>query len=381
MSHVSFMPRRDFALWEKLANGRKLYSFDFELTARCNLNCRHCYINLPVSDKDARAAELSVAEISDIADQAIELGALWCLITGGEPLLRPEFSDIYLMLRRKGLLLSVFTNATLIQPDHVSLFKKHPPQAIEITVYGATSETYERITRRVGSYTKFLHGVESLLEAGVPVSLKAMALRSNLHEMKAIAAFAKSQSREIYRFDPHLILRYDRNAERNREIRSERLTPAEIVALERADSERFGSLLRNCEHYIDKAHEQTTSDHLFFCGAGRNTFSLGYDGTFRLCSALFAPGTTVNLRECSLRRAWEELVPRVRNLRSADPDYLKTCRRCALVNLCEYCPAHADLETGRLDGATPYFCELAHARAAAIEQSSVQRAEKDEMVG
>jgi len=58
-------------------------SFDLEVTARCNNNCRHCYINLPAGDVEAKQKELSLAEISDIADQAVALGALSCLITGG----------------------------------------------------------------------------------------------------------------------------------------------------------------------------------------------------------------------------------------------------------------------------------------------------------
>jgi radical SAM protein with 4Fe4S-binding SPASM domain len=74
-----------------------------------------------------------------------------------------------------------------------------------------------------------------------------------------------------------------------------------------------------------------------------------------------------NLRRTSLREAWEEHVPRVRNLRSGRKEFRETCRRCELVNLCLWCPAHAHLETGEMDGATPYFCEVAHARARAIQ--------------
>ncbi|HNR69444.1 MAG TPA: radical SAM protein [bacterium] len=367
MSHVSQIEIQDFSLWEKQADRRTLYSFDFDLTARCNLNCRHCYINLPANDAAARAKELSLQEIGHIADQAIELGALWCLLTGGEPLLRPDFSDIYLMLKRKGLLLSVFTNATLINSDHIALFTKYPPRDIEVTVYGATAETYERVTRKTGAFARFVKGLDALLDAGIRIRLKAMALHSNLHEMEAIADFSRRRTKDFYRFDPQLHLRYDRNLQRNKEIDSERLTPEEVVALERADAERFGSLLKGCDQLINQEFTHYRCNHLFHCGTGNHSFSLGYDGTFRLCQPLWAPETTVNLREVPLRRAWEEFVPHVRDLRSDNPEFLTTCRRCALVNLCLWCPAHAWLETGALDGATPYFCAVAHARAAAIQ--------------
>jgi radical SAM protein with 4Fe4S-binding SPASM domain len=357
---------QDFPLWDKMKSRRSLFSFDLELTARCNLNCRHCYINLPANDKAAQGRELSLAEIAHIADQAVELGALWCLITGGEPLLRDDFADVYMLLKRKGLLVSVFTNTTMIRAEHIALFKKYPPRDIEVTVYGASRESYERVTRRPGSFAAFERGLAAMFEAGVRVRLKAMALRSNLDDMEAIATFGYARTKDFYRFDPQLHLRFDGDAQRNEEIKGERLTPEEIVALERADEKRFGALVAGEDKLINAEFNHTGCDHLFHCGAGNGSFNIGYDGTFRLCSSLWAPGTTVNLREMLLREAWETLIPGVRDLRSRKPEFLNTCRKCELVNLCLWCPAHAHLETGAMDGATPYFCEVAHARAAAI---------------
>ncbi len=366
MTHSSSIEIQDFALWQKLEAKRALFSFDLDLTARCNLNCRHCYINLPAGDEAARARELSLEEIGHIADQAIELGALWCLLSGGEPLLRPDFAEIYMMLKRKGLLISLFTNATLIRPEHIELFKKYPPRDIEVTIYGASAVTYERVTRRLGSFAHFVAGLDALFAAGIKVRLKAMALRSNLEDMEAIAEFGRARTKDFYRFDPQLHLRYDRDPVRNEEIKAERLTPAEVTAMERADAERFGSLLKGCDELINEAFTHAGCNHLFHCGAGNGSCAIGYDGTFRLCQSLWAPGTTANLREVPLRQAWEELVPRVRDMRSQDAQFLASCRKCAIVNLCLWCPAHAWLETGRMDGATPFFCQVAHARAEAI---------------
>ncbi len=118
---------QDFTLWAKMKERGALLSFDLEITARCNNACRHCYINLPAADREARSKELTLQEISSIADQAVALGALWVLISGGEPLLREDFEEIYMLLKRKGLLVSVFTNATLIRDEHIVLFKKYPP--------------------------------------------------------------------------------------------------------------------------------------------------------------------------------------------------------------------------------------------------------------
>ncbi|MBC8446881.1 MAG: radical SAM protein [Chloroflexi bacterium] len=358
---------------------RAPFSFDLEITARCNLDCRHCYINLPAGDQAAKAEELTVEEIGDIADQAVSLGAVWCLITGGEPLLRPDFPEIYLLLKRKGLLVSVFTNATLVNEEHVALFKRYPPRDIEVTVYGATQETYERVTRRPGSFAAFVRGLDRLLESGGKVRLKAMALCYNLHEMDEIAAFCRERTKDYYRFDPQLHLRFDGDRVRNEEIKSERLTPEQIVALERSDAERFESLQRGCDKLIMSerlSYEECAAcgeregcdkfaafSRLFGCGAGGGSFNVGYDGAFRLCSSLCAPGTTYDLRQGRLREAWEELAPRVRAKRSENEALLRSCKSCPYVNLCLWCPAHAYLETGKMDGHTPYFCAVAQARA------------------
>jgi radical SAM protein with 4Fe4S-binding SPASM domain len=344
-------------------------SFDIELTARCNNHCRHCYINLPADDPKAKAAELSLKEISDIADQAVALGAMWCLITGGEPLVRGDFPDIYMALKRKGLLVSVFTNCTLIENEHVELFRRFPPRDVEVSVYGVTKETYERVTRRKGSFDAFMRGLDRLLKSGVKVRLKAMALRSNAHEMPWIARFCRERTKDYFRFDPLLHLRFDGNPERNEEIKSERLSPKEIVALERADAERFNSLMKNCARLIDGENGHAGCNHLFHCGAGKDDFSLSWEGRFRLCSSLQHPACVYDLRKGSLGEAWRDFTPKVRDMRSDRREFTETCRKCKLIGLCLWCPAHAHLETGELDMPVDRFCEVAHARAEAIRES------------
>ena len=364
----------DFALWEKIANRRVPLSFDLELTARCNNDCRHCYINLPAGSPEARRKELSLAEISDLADQAVALGALWCLITGGEPLLRKDFPEIYLMLRRKGLLVSLFTNACLITEEHVALLKTYPPRDIEVTVYGVTEETYERVTRKAGSYASFQRGLGLLLGSGLMVRLKAMALQSNVHELSAIAAFCRERTSDFFRFDALLHLRHDQDPKRNAEIRLERLSPAQIVAIEQADDERAKAQEKSCDKLIFTDYSGHVCDHLFPCGAGSSSFTVSYDGIFRLCADLWHPETTYDLRQGTLAETWNDLVPRVRDTRSSSSDFRDKCNRCPIVNLCLWCPAHAHLETGEMDGFSAYFCEVAHARAAAI-QARVQARE------
>lgn len=359
---VNSMPLPEFPLWEKLEKGRRLVSFDLEITARCNNNCHHCYINFPADDVEAKSKELTFGQIKDIVDQAVSLGALWCLITGGEPFLREDFFDIYLYLKKKGLLVSVFTNATLITEEHIKFFKRYPPRDIEVTVYGITEETYGKVTRNPGSFCAFKSGFSLLLKNNIKVRLKAMALCSNVHELPEIARFCRERTKDYFRFDPFLHLRFDGNSKRNEEIKFERLTPEEIVAIEQADSERHNALEKNCDKLIMKDAAHINCNHLFHCGAGNGSFTVSYDGFFRLCSPLWHPDCVYDLKRGRLAEVWQDFIPKVRDMHSNRKEFLEKCRKCPIINLCIWCPAHSHLETGELDKPVEYFCEVAHSR-------------------
>ncbi|MDD5097584.1 MAG: radical SAM protein [Candidatus Omnitrophica bacterium] len=367
-SFVESIALPDLSLWERIKNQRKLLSFDLELTARCNNNCRHCYINLPVNDTGAKNKELKFDQIKAIVDQAVELGALWCLITGGEPLLREDFFDIYLYLKKKGILVSIFTNANLITDKHIELFKKYPPRDIEVTVYGVTQKTYEAVTRKAGSYAAFLNGLNLLLKNRIKVRYKAMAIRSNFQELPLIARFCREHTTDYFRFDPFLHLRFDADQNRNKEIKSERLTPEEIVAIEQQDSERSVALKNNCDKLIVPEFAQDNCRHLFRCGTGNGSFSLSYDGLFRLCSSLWQADCVCDLKKIPLKQAWEEFALKVKSMYSEKKEFLEKCCKCPIINLCIWCPAHAYLETQELDKPVDYFCEVAHARQKWLEK-------------
>jgi radical SAM protein with 4Fe4S-binding SPASM domain len=363
-------PLSDSKIWDQVKKKRIPVSLDIEITARCNLNCRHCYINRPAKDIKAQGNELSAAQIGDIAEQAVALGGVWCLLTGGEPLLRTDFHDIYIMLKKKGLLVSVYTNACLITEKHIQLFKKYPPREIEVTVYGVSAETYERVTRIPGSYTAFRRGLDMLLKGGIKVRLKAMALRSNVKELPAIAEFCRQHTKDYFRFDPLLHLRFDRDPVRNEEIAAERLGAEEIAELEQADPERSSVLKNSCDHYILPDPESPGCRHLFHCGIGRDSFVVSPEGLFRLCASLYHPDCMADLKTTPLETAWKELVPRVLSMTSSDSKSLAQCQTCRIINLCLWCPAHAHLESGDLEGWSEYFCQVAHARAKALQEET-----------
>lgn len=348
--------------WEKVRAAGGIFSFEFEATARCNNDCRHCYVNLPAGNDAARAREIPAPVLDRIAAQAADLGALWVLLTGGEPLLREDFEEIYLSLKRRGFLVSVFTNACLVEERHIRLFKSFPPRDVEVTVYGASEEVYERVTRAKSSFRAFRRGLERLESVGFPVRLKAMVLRSNLEERGEIARFAKARPGSDFRYDASLHLRTDRDPGRNAQIESERISAEEVAALERADPGRFEALNDFCRRY-GVGERPRLEPRLFRCGAGSDHFALGHDGTLRPCDALRRPEFEADLKVEPLAEALARIRDHVRTAVSDRSEFLGGCASCPVLALCFWCPARGDLEIGEMDRPIPAFCRAAYARA------------------
>ena len=172
MTYIEKIKLDRFPLWEKMENRGLLSQVSMELTERCNNNCLHCYINLPVNDDQVKEKEITFAEIKKIADEAAKMGCLSWRITGGEPLSREDFSDIYLYLKKKGMRVTLFTNAALVNSQMVNLFRKYPPQDIEVSIYGLSKKTYEGVTRNPGSFDAFKKGINLLKKNCIPFTLK-----------------------------------------------------------------------------------------------------------------------------------------------------------------------------------------------------------------
>lgn len=362
MNDVKTIPIHLHPLWNRAKEKRTLLSLSLELTARCNNNCSHCYINLPANDIKAKAGEISLEAIKAIIDESVSLGTLWVLLSGGEPLLREDFIDIYLYLKQKGMLVSVFTNATLINDEHIDLFKKYPPREIEISVYGATPETHGRVTRK-NTYAAFLNGIERLKAANIPFLLKTTVLRSNSHELEGIAAFCKTHSDLPFRFDPFLHLRLDRDPVRNQEIMDQRVNIQDILKMETDDPARFNALKRQCADLrAQKGSQEDNPGKLFRCVAGINSCCIAHDATLKLCSSLVHRDCVYDLNKGSLTDGWQSFLPGVRGLNSTSKSYLESCGSCKLHDLCMWCPALCDLETGSLDRQVLFFCDMAKAR-------------------
>jgi radical SAM protein with 4Fe4S-binding SPASM domain len=322
-----------------------------DLTHRCNNDCVHCYCSLPAGDAGAIRGELTLVEIEKAFDELRDLGCLWLLITGGEPLLRPDFAEVYLAAKRHGFIVSLFTNGTLVTDALVELLRKYPPFAVEITMYGATPESYEKVTRVPGSYRAYWEGVNRLLRGKVKLNLKAMALTVNQHEMRRLNDIARGLGCE-FRFDPLLNRRIDgRRHARPEELR---VAPEDVLRLDQAFPERMKEHEEFCRKMVG---EPVASRKLITCGAGSSTLHLLPDGTVLPCLMLTSLGGS--LREKPLREIWERDFQKALDL---ERDSALDCDRCDLQGLCGQCAGWSLAEYGRMDARVEYLCAIAKKR-------------------
>ncbi len=161
-----------------------------------------------MGDREARRGEMTVAEHRRLLDELAEAGCLWLLYTGGEIFARHDFLDIYTYAKQKGFLVTLFTNGTLITPRIADYLAEWRPFAIEITLYGATRETYEALTGIPGSYDRCLRGIRLLQERGLPLALKTVAISINKHEIGAMKEAGRRAGRP-FKFDAMMTPRID----------------------------------------------------------------------------------------------------------------------------------------------------------------------------
>jgi radical SAM protein with 4Fe4S-binding SPASM domain len=346
-------------LWK--GEGPAVDHLDIELTERCNNACIHCCINKPAGDRRSRARELDTNAWKDILRQAAGLGVMTVRFTGGEPLLRDDFPELYLFARRLGLRVMLFTNARLITPQIAALLADIPPlEEIEISVYGMRWESYEAVTGVDGSYAGFLNGVQLLLDRKIPFVVKGALLPPNKNEMAEFEAWAATLPRmdapPAYAMFFDLRGRRD-SAAKNSRIRRQRVLPEEGLGILTRDPDQYR---KEMSEFFDK-FSSSPGDRLFSCGIGPGC--VDPYGVFQPCLSLRHPDLTFDLKKGTLKEAVASGLPRLKEMKATNPLYLERCARCFLMGFCEQCPAKSWSEHGTLDTPVEYFCRVAHAQA------------------
>ncbi|MGA1823938.1 MAG: radical SAM protein [bacterium] len=328
-----------------------------EVTNRCPLSCVHCYNNLSLIDEEAHIRELTYNEHCHILDEIVDQGCLWLLYTGGEIFARKDFLDIYTYAKKKGLLITLFTNGTLITPEIADYLVQWRPFSIEITIYGNTRKTHEKVTRIPGSYDQCWRGIHLLRERGLPLKLKTMAITLNKHEIWEMKRYVEDDLGLEFKFDATINARIDCT----KTPLAMRLSPREIVELDLQDPKRMAEWEEILKRFSIPAHSDKCAGQLYECGGGINSFSIDPYGKLSICT--LSRMDSYDLRKGNFKEGWENFIYTVRHKKRA---VQSKCVGCTLKSLCGMCPANGELEHMNSEAPVDFLCEVAHLRAKAL---------------
>lgn len=317
----------------------------FELTFACDLHCRYCYsdcYNKPSFIKK----ELNTKQVRFILDKVHQAGVIWLCFTGGDPLKREDFLEIYAYAKDKGFIITIFTNGYSMSKDTADYLKKQPPFVIEMTLNAVSKDLYEKISQVKDSFKKVMNGINLILKAKLPLKIKTQITKDNLRELPRIKKFIKAKGLK-FRASPVLYARL------NGDIApcNLRISPQEILGLNGKEqlSDHDCDLSPNPE-------PRTPNFNLFRCAAGGGDgFHIDPYGKMPLCNLIRKP--KVNLLTQSIEEALNKLLPLASNSK------FKTnsrCRYCGIRNLCLSCPGKALVEIKDMEAPVEWFCKLGH---------------------
>ena len=332
----------------------------FELSPVCNFACRMCYVRKTAAEVAASPRPLRTLEQwLDIARQAREMGMLYLLLTGGEPLLWPDFWPLYEQLIHMGFLVSVNTNGSLIDEEAICRFRRLPPNRINITLYGASDATYEALCQAKHVFARVDRAITGLRAAGIQVKLNGTLTPSNVEDLDEMVAYAQQRGLILetaaYMFPP---VRRDPTMTG----RNARFTPAETARTRlRAFRLQYGE--QAYQAYLKNIRKGCIpppglddccvdpQDGRIRCRAGSASFWITWDGWLTPCGMM--PEPRVELAGRPFAQAWQELMETSRRLTLSG-----VCTKCPDQQLCHSCAAMALAETGTAAGIPTYLCQV-----------------------
>ncbi len=302
------------------------FSGAFELTPLCNLDCKMCYVHLDAAQLHG-AKLLPVETWKDLARQAMEAGMMCASITGGECLTYPGFKEFYLYLQSLGLETHILTNGVLMDEDMVSFLVENPPSFIQVTLYGASEEAYERVTGR-RMFARVMENIRRLRDANMPLSI---ALTPNAFMTDGTQA-VRLLHEEGFSFQINSGIIAPRE-ETGRKLEDASLDA--YVDMLKLKMELSGKpLAPECEPDEPTKDAEATDDvpRGVLCGAGRSAFSIDWRGNMRPCNTF--PCEPADVLSLGFAESWKRT-----NRAALEYPRPIECEGCSYKSVCKGCVA------------------------------------------
>ena len=321
-----------------------------ELLPLCNMNCDMCYVRLSREETESLGGLHTAEEWIALGQQMKQAGVLFLLLTGGEPLLLPDFKRLYLELRKMGFILTINTNGTLIDEEWADFFGKYVPRRINITLY---EKEYKQLCHYPAGFEKTIQGIRLLRERGVDVKVSCSITKVNRHSLKRIFAIGEELDVPVH-IDPYMM-----PVVRERKMSFSKQT--RVMPEEAASASLEALKLQFPKEIIDQYVTQTIErvenpdfprgDGHISCLAGNCSFTVNWQGEMRPCVVMSEPSVSVFEKEFS--EAWKEICNGTKNIQISSK-----CVKCKYQPVCKICAAASLSETGAYDGIPDYLCRF-----------------------
>lgn len=350
-------PITDF-LFRKAAVKKVPLSGAFELTPVCNMACKMCYVRMTQKQQEKIQPLRTANEWISLAKEAKERGTLYLLLTGGEPFSREDFPEIQAKIHEMGFLCSINSNGTMIDEKTVAWLSKTPPLRINMTIYGASDQTYGELCGNPEGFSQLKRAIALLKEAGIMVKLNCSVTPWNAKDLDAMIQFAMDEQLIIqptsYMFPP---IRRDASMIG----KNARFTPEEAAYY----AARIESLLNGEERFVERVKnmepialstdfeecEDTTGD-IIRCRAGKCSYWVTWTGEMLPCGMMPMPNS-MNVFETGFDKAWKNAVDYSASIRLP-----AKCAACEAKDQCKSCAAMVYTESGSFDKVPEYRCNM-----------------------
>ena len=334
------------ASWEK---GIPLIG-TFELTPRCTLDCKMCYVHL--NKNQMKQEELTTEQWISLIDEACDTGMMFATLTGGECTLYPGFRQIYEHLQARGVLVTILTNGTLLDEETVDWLAERSPQRVQISVYGSSPEGYEAVTGSGDAFYKVDKAIDLIKKSGIPFTLAITVSKQLVGDFEEILKYCKSK--EPLRCDV-TTFPFEARKETDRKYNNYAPSLDDQVEVFKIRLKLDGKNITpySCEEEL--LNETILKDDIISsnkgisCLAGRNSFSISWDGRMLACNSFnFVEALPFKTGFIS---AW-----RLINKQACEYNMPVECIDCSYKRVCAHCPAIHWLSVGE-GHCNPNVCE------------------------
>lgn len=371
MEHIEMNHSMEKAMLRNAFAAQSPINGTLELLPLCNMNCDMCYIRLDRAQVKAGGGLHTADEWISLGQEMAKAGVLFLLLTGGEPLLFPDFRKLYTELKKMGIILTINTNGTLLDENWADFFAAHKPRRINITLYGATDDAYEKLCHYPGGFSKTIQAIRLLRERNVDVKINGSVTKDNRDDMEAIYQIGRELDVPVH-MDTYMLPGIH---ERNLPFKQQaRLLPEDAAAAEIA-MRKVEMAQEAFWQYAQEISVQTGQKDVYYpdqitCLAGNCSFAISWQGQMRPCVTFEKPAVSVFERGFSA--AWTEISQTAKTLKIS-----KTCVSCPLRPACKICAASAKLETGSCDGVPEYLCRYTKELVCLLKEEWKQKKEAD----